>query len=171
VSTNFGVRRDRIERGVKLEKIYEIAWDGPFEWREGLKHCKTHHVLYQLYGSHPLYGPDVLLYLGASHRDIKRRLKTHEKEWIHEEWGDIRIRLGSVREFKTWNAQNAKKGWIKHNRAVIEPIEGLLIYANQPAYNERNKSDAAGAQGIRIFNTGKLGSILPEISHKCFLGD
>ena len=155
---------------MKLEKIYEIVWDGPFEWREGLKHCRNLHVLYQLYGYHPLYGSDVLLYLGSSHRDIKKRLKIHEKEWIHEEWSKISFRLGSIKEFKTWKAQEIKKGWIKYKKAV-EAIEGLLIYANQPAYNDRNKSDAARAQGIRIFNTGKLGSILPEISYKYFLGD
>ena len=154
-----------------MEQIYEIFWDGPFEWREGLKHCRNLHVLHQLYGYHPLYGSDVLLYIGSSHRDIKRRLRTHEKEWVNEEWGDMRIRLGSIREFKTWKVQETKKGWAKPSKAVIEAIEALLIYSNQPAYNDRNKSDAEVAQGIRIFNTGRLGSISPEISHRYFLGD
>lgn len=154
---------------MEAEKIFEVFWDGPFEWRKGIKDCKEHHILYQVYGYHPLYGSNVLLYIGSSHTSVKTRLKEHEW-WLDEEWEDTQVRLGSIREFTTWRSQEVKKRWPKPGKMTVEAIEALLIYANQPVYNDRNKSDAKKAKGIRIFNNGRLGQILPEVSHKYFLG-
>ena len=152
------------------EKTYEVHWVGPYEWQKGIEKCGDQHVLYQLYGYHPLYGKDVLLYLGSSCTDIKGRLKQHEQDWVREEWEELRIRLGSIREFSAWKAQDSKP-WIIGDRSLVEEIEALLIYANQPAYNDRNKSDAQCAENIRVFNTGRMGTILPEVSYKFFLGE
>ena len=53
------------------EEIYIVHWDGPYSI-EQIKEIKdTGYVLYQIYGSHHLYGRDVLLYIGESYREKK----------------------------------------------------------------------------------------------------
>jgi len=151
------------------ETIYDIYWEGPFEWEEKDKHIKKHHVLYQIYGAHHLYGRDVLLYIGMTSKGVKRRLKEHEG-WISEEYDKVRVRIGSLGEFTTW--KDWREGDYKEaEKSLVERIEALLIYAHQPVYNKANKEQSEKAKGIRIFNSGFLGQLFPEISYRYFLGD
>jgi hypothetical protein len=154
------------------ERLYEVFWDGPYDCDEDNDCAKDPgNVLYQLYGSHHLYGRDVLLYIGRTGRAPIKRILEHE-EWIQDEYDKMKVRYGCVREFGGWkNSDNKKKLCHPDGDPVIEMVEALLIYANQPAYNSRNKADAGIAKGIRIFNSGKLGHLLPEVSHKYFLGE
>jgi hypothetical protein len=51
-------------------------------------------------------------------------------------------------------------------------IEALLIYAYQPAYNSQCLEKVSTyAAGMRIFNTGKVGYLLPEVSWLYFSND
>jgi hypothetical protein len=151
---------------------YDVFWEGPFEWEKGQRECKDNHVLYQIYGSHHLYGRDVLLYIGSTLRTPFKRLREHE-EWIEDEYDKMTFRFGSISEFTTarWEEQEKRRPYPRPKDSVIEAVEALLIYANQPAYNSRNKADAKNAAGIRIFNTGRIGHLLPEVSYKYFLGE
>ena len=152
------------------EKLYDVYWEGPFEWEKREDNLKEHHVLYQIYGSHHLYGRDVLLYIGLTSRDMKERLREH-KEWINDEYDKVTIRFGSLGEFTTWRDWDTDESYVKPDSNAVERIEALLIYAHYPVYNERNKSQAEKARGIRIFNSGRLGQLFPEISYRYFLGD
>ena len=149
------------------EKIYEIFWQGPFEWDHIESHCNENHVLYQICGHHPLYGRDVLLYIGSSTAGIKERLRQHD-EWVADEYDDIKIRLGCIRNFESWKDGQDPNDYTKLPKKIVEHIEALLIYANQPAYNDRNKSSAERAKRIRVFNSEKSGHLLPEVSHKYY---
>jgi hypothetical protein len=157
---------------VANEKIYDVYWEGPFEWEKGERKCKNNHVLYQIYGSHHLYGRDVLLYIGSTLRTPFERLREHE-EWVEDEYDKMTIRFGSISEFTSasWDEHERRRPYPRLKESVIETVEALLIYANQPAYNSRNKADAKKATGIRIFNTGRIGHLLPEVSYRYFLGD
>jgi hypothetical protein len=154
------------------EKLYEVFWDGPYGCdKENACEEDPGNVLYQLYGSHHLYGRDVLLYIGRTERTPFKRILEHE-EGIQDEYDKMTVRYGSIREFdgcKNW--ENNKKPYRAAEDKVIDKVEALLIYANQPAYNSRNKAGAKIAKGIRIFNSGKLGHLLPEVSYKYFLGE
>jgi len=154
------------------EKLYEVFWDGPYDCdKENVCAKDPGNVLYQIYGSHHLYGRDVLLYIGRTGRTPFKRILEHE-EWIQDEYDKMTVRYGSIREFDGWkNWENRKKPYRPTEDSVVDKVEALLIYANQPAYNSRNKADATIAEGIRIFNSGKLGHLLPEISYKYFLGE
>lgn len=153
------------------EKTYDVYWEGPFEWGTKGKKTKPYHVFYQIYGSHHLYGRDVLLYIGLTSRDMKERLKEH-KEWISDEYDKITVRFGSINEFtsSSWEKQEKRRPYPRPKESVIEAVEALLIYANQPAYNSRNKTGAKKARDFRIFNTGRIGHMFPEVSYKYFLG-
>jgi hypothetical protein len=155
---------------VDNEKIYDVYWEGPFEWDGRDKKIRDHHVLYQIYGFHHAYGREVLLYVGSSGRSLKERLKEHE-EWLEDEYDKVTLRFGSVGEFTNWKGWDTDEDYKKANGELVERIEALLIYAHQPAYNQASKSQAMRAKGIRIFNSGRLGQLFPEVSYKYFLSE
>jgi hypothetical protein len=153
------------------EEIWVIHWEGPFTLEEARKKRgrNTGYVLYQLSGQHHLYGANVLLYLGQTRNGIKTRLGQHD-EWIADEYDEMKVRLGSIAKFSSWDSlEKTKKPFPSPGKTFIEKIERLLIYACQPAYNVANKNAAKGAEEIRIFNTGRSGPIFPEISSRYFL--
>ena len=167
--------------------VFEVHWEGPFTYEEfgaqfdnieseenGLK--KDAWVLYALYDDHPLYGKDVLYYIGKS-KKIQERLKNHFDDW----WGGKKCYIASVYEFENWKSsdesadyegalkpekiKNSKKVWTNEgNDLQISCIEELLIYGLTPAGNIRNKGSAKNSRNYRIFNTGSLGSLPSEVS-------
>ena len=67
-----------------MEKIYEVCWDGPYTkdtLDEISEEDNNKYVLYKVYGSHPVYGNNVLLYIGMTERGIKIRLTEHDY-WV-----------------------------------------------------------------------------------------
>lgn len=155
-----------------VEKTWVVHWDGPLTLDDAKKkeRQKSGYVLYQLLGYHPLYGSNVLLYIGQTNAGIKTRLGQHD-DWIKDEYDKVTVRLGSISEFKGWPSwKKQKRPYSSPGNTAIDVIEKLMIYANQPAYNTANKNDAKDSQGTRIFNTGHFGSLIPEISSRYFLG-
>lgn len=169
-----------------MEKIWIVHWDGPFSFEEARKVEHPGYVLYQLSGLHHIYGPNVLLYIGCTEKTVKTRLSDHEA-WAEDEYDVINARLGSIGEFESWeqwlelydehkklNAVDKTHPLPFHKKTpepieIISKIEKLLIFASAPAYNGSNKTQATSAKDIRVFNTGKLGSLMPEISSKYFV--
>jgi hypothetical protein len=151
---------------MRHESTYYVYWEGPFDWGHP---AKAEHVLYQIYGAHPLYGQDVLLYIGLTARDVNERLSEHEW-WVGDSSDRVSVRYGSVGKFTSWpDWKNIKRPNDASNEA-IRKIEALLIYANQPAFNTANKKNIEKAEGIRVFNTGTFGRLLPEISFIYYWG-
>src|SRR3990172_664021 len=85
------------------------------------------------------------------------------------EWNDKNtVKVASVKEFESWEKWKIYERDIYprfRNRNILKAIEALLIYAHQPAYNTVNKERIIKAKGIRVFNTGKCGLLLPEVSY------
>jgi len=146
------------------ETIYDVFWEGPFEWEKRHSHLKKHHVLYSIEGNHPVYGRDVLLYIGKTDAGIGNRLSYHE-EWVDDESDLVKVRVASVGEFTNWEEWEKDTHYPKADANIVGKIEALLIYAHQPAYNTRGKSSLGPKIRIRIFNTGKSGLLLPELSY------
>ena len=70
-------------------------------------------------------------------------MQEHE-EWIQDEYDKMTVRYGSIREFGDWkNWEKKKKPYPSPNGSVLEAIEALLIYANQPAYNSGETTKGA----------------------------
>jgi hypothetical protein len=150
------------------ETLYNVFWEGPFSWNERTRAAKKHHCLYQIYGQHAVYGSNVLLYIGMA-ENVSQRLEQHE-EWIADECDEVTIRVGSLGLFTGWSEW--EKAYPKVDRAIVDRIEALLIYAHQPAFNSANKATAKEkSRGLRIFNSGKCGQLLPEVSYKYYFGD
>lgn len=145
------------------ETIYNVHWDGPYNWENRKEKLLDGHVLYSIFGLHPSYGDNSLLYIGRT-SDIESRLNMHSEQWVTDEYDIVKVRLASLSEITTWSGWKTDVQYQQADEDVVKAVEGLLIYANQPAYNSKNKSSCTG-ENIRIFNTGKMGRILPETSY------
>ena len=114
--------------------------------------------LYCIYGRHPIYGPDVLLYIGEtkesekSNRSYKERFAEHLKGrlWYH---ANLSVSLGTI------NAETH----LGHK--AIRHIESILIAAHKPALNRRNIDFAMpGAERYLLRNWDFLGALQHECS-------
>lgn len=151
-------------RSVK-ETIYDVFWKGPFAWKKGHPYKEKNHVLYCIEGTHSVYGRDVLLYIGKTNASNGKRLPDHEW-WVVDEPDSVKVRVASVGEFTTWEEWKKKHThYPKADAAVVEDIEALLIYAHQPAYNAREITQLARNSKVRLFNSGRYGLLLPELSY------
>lgn len=153
------------------EQVYDIYWEGPFKWDEKeSKIIKPYHVLYQIYGHHPVYGSNKLLYIGMTERGIQR-INEHDA-WVCYEFDPMTVRVGSLGKFTNWADWEKPGHYGKADRKIVEKIEALLIYAHQPSYNATNKSSAEEkSRDIRVFNSGTFGQLLPELSYTYYFGE
>jgi len=152
------------------ETICDVYWDGPFEWAKRDSLRNSAHVLYAIYGTHPVYGQNVLLYIGMTESTVADRLAQHT--WLRDEYDGITIKIASIgihlsieSWWQAWEEMSESDVYPRPNLETIRAVEALLIYAHQPAYNTMGKGSLSIAKPLRIFNTGKCGSLLPDISY------
>jgi hypothetical protein len=154
------------------EVIYDVHWEGPFSLEDILTAERENFVLYKIYATHPVYGRNVLVYIGMTTRsDIAGRIKEH-RHWLENESDPVNVYFAAIGEFSTWQEAELKEEYDeKIPIEILSKIESLLIYSHQPVYNSRSKISINCSQGIRIFNTGKYGSLLPEVSGRYYSSD
>lgn len=152
-------------------KIYDVYWEGPYYLDDILKDkngkiLKEWHCLYQIYGSHPTYGSDVLLYIGKTERSIKERILEHYSRFSNQ-CDEVKVFFASFGEFINWEERNKIENYIPvgTENTMLIAIEELLIYSHQPTYNSQSLSSTNfKKENFRIFNTGRRKSLMPEIS-------
>ena len=141
--------------------VIHLQWDGPFTLQEvqGMNDDYDYGV-YQVYGSHPVYGSDVLLYIGkASEQTFSTRLR--QEYWhYNQDARNIRYYVGRLAGERTPN--DADWG---HQ---IDVVETLLIHSHWPAANSRNiqtlGDHAAEITDMHVLNWGARRSLLSEVS-------
>jgi hypothetical protein len=155
------------------ETICDVYWEGPFDWDKRALLWNPSHVLYAIYGTHPVYGQNVLLYIGMTETTVADRLAEHT--WIRDEYDPVTIKIASIGVhsnieswWQAWDKMSDNDVYLRPASEIIRAVEGLLIYAHQPAYNTMGKVSLKVDKRLRIFNTGKFGSLLPELSHTYF---
>ena len=111
---------------------------------------------YCIYGQHPVYGSNVLLYIGETKRGktgkrtIESRLKEHfsGRFWDHT---DLEISIGVTEE--------------KLSEAQICAVESILIAAHKPALNRQHiDSSTKASEKIVVHNYGYIRSLASECS-------
>ena len=129
-----------------------IEWEAPISLDKALKrHGEGEWGLYQIYGQHPVFGPNSLLYIGvAADQSFGQRIGQH-KAWLQWE-GDIEIRLGKLVNYTDEN-------W----KEVVLAAEALSIFWNAPPYNSQHIG-RHGTTGYHVQNRGQRGRLLPEYS-------
>lgn len=124
--------------------------------------------LYQIYGTHPLYGNDKLLYIGRTQNKngFKSRLKNR---WVVENGQDnenVKIYLGTIFSYN----EDIKN---KEN-SFIEKAEVLLINALKPAFNSSNIQSVdikLIEQNYIVYNHNNYRDIYPILSTEYFWKD
>ncbi|MDK1286379.1 hypothetical protein [Pseudoalteromonas umbrosa] len=156
----------------KFYNEVDILWKGPFEVscnRETLEHFLSEdvppdiinsHGVYQIYGEHPIYGRDVLLYIGQTAptennaRGFGLRLKEHFRGrfWSH---CNLTVRFG-----RCYIDENEI-----YDKDKILVIESLLIACNMPALNREYLDGAKkSSEHYIVRNWDFKGSIAAECS-------
>lgn len=137
-----------------------IGWEGPFSFSDALtKSAKKDYGIYQIYGWHPVYGSDVLLYIGKADRQhFGARLKQESWWTLMPDAQRTMVYLGRLSGVVTPNDEV----WSD----LIGKAERLLIYAHAPAHNAQKSIHAIDADlhTVHIFNWGRHRDLLPELS-------
>lgn len=140
-------------------RLIQLHWEGPFRHDElpSLTNTEIDYGIYQIYGRHPVYGSDILLYIG------KADFQTLGQRILQEGWYDtndsnnLKIYIGRLHgpinpDIETWSKE-------------IDLAERLLIYVHKPAYNSKGLvSISKELENVHILNWADYRSLLPEIS-------
>ncbi|HDR2587864.1 TPA: hypothetical protein QCI16_000268 [Enterobacter ludwigii] len=147
--------------------IYDCYWEGPFsldEVQDKIASRNNGRCLYQIYGDHPCYGNDVLLYIGRTTQGIDKRLEQHNNRFASQ-CEEVKIFIASCSVFTTWKEWKNRKRYELIDSETLNAIESLLIYAHQPAYNSTGICQPNfSKRNFRIFNTYRRKALMPEIS-------
>lgn len=108
--------------------VITVKRSGPHSY-EAAKAMNSHPDdtgLYQIYGTHRIFGPDSLLYVGMTVSTFGDRLKQHSK-WIEWESHPVSIYLGRL--------EDPQKVTDEDRKTQIEIAERLTVYFTAPPYN------------------------------------
>ena len=140
--------------------IIHIDWEGPFLFDDlsDLKNEDIDYGVYQIYGGHPVYGSNVLIYIGkAVNQTFGVRIAQEGWEY-NSDRENVEIYVGRLSgvetpETKVWDLQ-------------ISLAEELLIYAHKPAYNAQSIKSARkkDLDSVRVFNWVAHRDLMPEVS-------
>lgn len=144
-----------------MKNVIHLQWEGPFTQEEinSLNNESSDYGIYQIYGTHPIYGSDVLVYIGkASNQTFATRLKQHK--WVQNTANpnELKYYIGRVSGEKTPKFQK----WEDY----INLSEQLLIYAHAPAFNSQNLNSIKDedCKNVHVLNWGMRKDLLPEVS-------
>ena len=72
-------------------KVIELEWDGPHSVEQVSKFFDaSDYGLYQIYGTHSVFGPDTLLYIGKAERQFFGTRFSQHSGWFQNEPSDLR---------------------------------------------------------------------------------
>ena len=151
-----------------------IEWEGPVSVKNAIRHNHDDMGLYQLYGRHPVFGRDSLLYIGKTTDAIANRIREHmrrsgmegfppERKWIRDAVGFF----SEVYYGRLIGLEPVSRGELEQQ---INNAESLLIYACSPPWNKRGIGGFNPAhQDLHVLNFGSCGSLPPEVSARFWL--
>lgn len=126
---------------------------------------ETDFGVYQIYGYHPAYGKDSLLYIGKANNNFSARLK-NRFEIIESCATPSHIRIGRLVNSKDDNKFNIPA---EMTNKYIDIAERILIKTHSPAFNKQDNTgifDSDGIDGMHyiVLNWEDFGCLLPETS-------
>lgn len=151
-----------------------IEWEGVFSLKD-LKSGKLNdgkkYGIYQIYGCHPVYGNDVLLYIGKA--DAQTFNKRLTQEWWWEQNSDAKnLKIYVGRLFA--KEQPTNEIWSN----MISYAEKMLIFSHSPAMNSsnifsisRNSNELKELENVQVFNYDEYRSLMPEVSGEMWIKD
>ncbi|TOJ70114.1 hypothetical protein CGI34_06645 [Vibrio parahaemolyticus] len=145
--------------GVRV-KIH-IDWVGAYTLEEVRELTNSDdYGIYQIYGTHPIYGSDVLLYIGKADRQtLGVRIPQHEKWAYTSDVNNIKVYTGHLGS----NEDVTDEEWSR----LIDIAERLLIFTHKPAFNSSSINTMSKVKvpiEAHVFNWGNHRSLMPEVS-------
>jgi hypothetical protein len=143
-------------------QIIYIEWDGPYFFEEchELNDESCDYGLYQVYGVHPLYGSEVLLYIGKTDdRIFALHLADEQEYWESEvDFHPLTIYVGRLAGAATPDGEQ----WGRE----MDQAARLLIYSHVPVFNGRElgASPDEDLKDIHVINWGSQMDLAPEVS-------
>jgi len=137
----------------------DIKWEGPYHLKELSLLCDSSmdYGIYQIYGFHPVYGSNVLLYIGLAARQTFG-LRISQEGWErNKDSNNLEIYVGRL-----CGPTPSNDEWEK----LIKISEKLLIFSHTPAANQSNIGTIPyeDLQDLHILNWGNHRSLAPEVS-------
>lgn len=144
---------------IQHSTVLQVMWEGPFPLTDlsFIMNEETDYGVYQIYGSHKVYGSGVLLYIGkADYQTIGKRI-SQEDWWNTNDYNNLQIYAGRL-----IGETPAEEQWSYE----IDLVEKLLIYVHKPAYNSKNLVSIPEQllKDVHVLNWGAHRSLLPEVS-------
>jgi hypothetical protein len=146
-SERIAVEFDWTKRQYTIGKLPDLDWKGG---------------IYQIYGQHPVYGPDVLLYIGRT-EDFGDRFAAHLKDNFN--WClNLSLSTGTV-----WKNFQGEERRLTCELEDLSRTEALLIFAHRPAFNTQGKNTSIPADPpIHIWNRDYRRQLMSEVSTRCY---
>lgn len=144
-----------------IDKVIHVEWRGPFTIEE-IKKMKNRHDkgVYQVYGSHIVYGSDVLLYIGQTGKQTFAKRLSQEYWNYNQDAGNVRYYVGHL----SGTQEPREENWLRQ----IDLVEAMLIHSHWPAGNSQNiqglGQQSDNAKNTIILNWGYRRSLLSEVS-------
>lgn len=139
-----------------------VDWSGPYTYEEAtkLRNEQTDFGVYQIYGTHAVYGSDVLLYIGKAEQQTFG-LRLSQENWNFHNQDASRV-LVYVGRLGGYNDTPSASEW----SAQISLVEKLLIYSHWPAGNSSglHTSFSKELYPVHVLNWGCYRDLLPEMS-------
>ena len=145
-------------------KVIHVQWEGPFGYYEARDFVDKDidYGIYQIYGNHPVYGPNTLLYIGqARYQTLGERIAQHGLVTMEYNEGHVSLYVGrlsgpNMPSNAEWNRQ-------------IDQVEHLLIINHKPAHNAQRikklpKKADRELREVHVLNWGDYNRLLPEVS-------
>ncbi|MFA7084285.1 MAG: hypothetical protein WC141_07110 [Arcobacteraceae bacterium] len=159
---------------MKKEEI-KILWEGPFDILDitnGKINNRRYEVkntsigLYQIYGSHPLYGNEILVYIGRTkdRKGFKSRLNNRWEIEYGNDSENIKVYLGTIFSDSKFLTKEIEE-------KLIEKAEILLINTMKPAYNSSNIKSVSKLlknDNYMIYNIGNYRNLYPILDTNYF---
>ena len=133
-----------------------VEWEGCLCLEEVLKLDDMDKDLgvYQIYGTHIIFGKKALLYIGKTDQTFSQRFRYEHVGWLKEE-EDVSIHVGRIVKVD----QTLKRDISPCDlRKIIKDTEALTIKRHSPPYNSDNIGTYNG-QRLEVVNQGEYGSL------------
>jgi hypothetical protein len=143
-------------------KVLYIEWNGPYDFEdlEELQDESCDYGVYQIYGMHPVYGEEVLLYLGQTdNRTFSAKLAQEKEYWDAEaDFHPLSIYVGRLAGQMTPGGEV----WGEE----VDQAARLLIYAHVPVFNARDLGAPPDEdlKEVHLVNWGTYLDLAPEVS-------
>ncbi|GAA3403267.1 hypothetical protein ACFFNY_06315 [Paenibacillus hodogayensis] len=145
---------------MEATKHVHIYWEGPFtlEQMVEIQDNTRDYGLYQIYGGHPVYGSNVLLYIGKADRQTFGTRISQENWIVNRNAGALNIYIGRL----AGQQQPTDDEWSRE----IALAEKILIFAHAPACNSQfiSLTNEEGLESIHILNWGSHRDLMAEVS-------